>query len=870
MKALSAETIRLLSSSQVITSVVNVVKELLENSLDAGASSVEVKLENYGLDRIEVRDNGSGIKASDAPVMAVRHYTSKISSHEDLEHLETYGFRGEALGSICAVSEVVLTTKTVDEDISTQYTLDLTGKIVSQKPSHLGQGTTVCVLKLFKNLPVRRQFYSNTRKCKDELKKVQDLLMAYAIIKPELRLTYTHNKITIDGYFPKAGSDVAATSSSSSDRTFIFVNNRPVHHKDILKVVKEQYSSQYAKDSAHGHYPTLMMSITVPASSVDVNLTPDKTQVMLQNKEAVLSAVQAMLATLYGPQASVDSAAPDGTDSHVSHTDAEPSLQGSTLDGLGDGLGVEGPLTYNKTAPLDESSQPRTPEPSSEVHREPGGESESSLNRTANTSSSSSSEDWINKSFSEFEQNSSMVKEDGDLSSSVVMDCTPPKSPDGLVQGDEMLEVPADSWSKGWAFRDPVTGGHLEPVKIHVPAEHPGEADADTQKSPGQKKALNAVTEKMSKATAYDLISSCAIRQPMSASAIFQQETRPTILQENPKASLQEVAVAMEEKWKNLKEEDRQKYEERAERDLNRYSLQSRQASERGAGTRESGKQPQGLKRKAPLSNQMILDQLFSSQPPRKKSPVKPSRPLPFSVAALRRRLSLPSYGSGPEALSLVNRLPSHSSWVVTCGGKLSLLNPSRVEEALLLNQLLEDKVLPAVQLETPILLTESVLGGAEYTSVLCNMERGNPDPGGVTCFSDPRLLWNGFQIRLTPESPSTERRLEVAGIADCVPFLGVTDLKEILTAVIKRNATSVRECRPLKVVNYLEGEAVRLTRQLPLSLSRDAMKDVLSRMKQQLGDDCRTCIHGRPFFHHLTEVPETEQDALRIMSSSH
>uniref|UniRef100_A0A2D4L9Y3 Histidine kinase/HSP90-like ATPase domain-containing protein n=1 Tax=Micrurus spixii TaxID=129469 RepID=A0A2D4L9Y3_9SAUR len=105
MKQLSAETVRLLSSSQVIVSVVSVVKELVENSLDANSTSIDVKLENYGFEKIEVRDNGDGIKAVDVPVMAMKHYTSKISSSEDLESLSTYGFRGEALGSICSISQ---------------------------------------------------------------------------------------------------------------------------------------------------------------------------------------------------------------------------------------------------------------------------------------------------------------------------------------------------------------------------------------------------------------------------------------------------------------------------------------------------------------------------------------------------------------------------------------------------------------------------------------------------------------------------------------------------------------------------------------------------------------------------------------------
>ncbi|XP_018425736.1 PREDICTED: PMS1 protein homolog 1 isoform X2 [Nanorana parkeri] len=197
MHHLPSETIRLLSSSQVITAVVSVVKELVENALDANANSIEIKLDNFGFDKIEVQDNGDGIKAADAPVMGIKHYTSKITNHEDLGALETYGFRGEALGSICSVAEVHITTKTAADEISTQYVLDNTGHVKSHKPSHLGLGTTVTVLNLFKNLPVRRQFFSTTKKRKAELKKVQDLLMAYGIIKPELRVVLVHDKVVI-------------------------------------------------------------------------------------------------------------------------------------------------------------------------------------------------------------------------------------------------------------------------------------------------------------------------------------------------------------------------------------------------------------------------------------------------------------------------------------------------------------------------------------------------------------------------------------------------------------------------------------------------------------------------------------------------
>ncbi|XP_026151406.1 PMS1 protein homolog 1 [Mastacembelus armatus] len=906
MKQLPPDTVRLLSSSQVITSVVNVVKELMENSLDAGASSIDVKLENYGLDRIEVRDNGHGIKAVDTPVMAVRHFTSKICSHEDMEHLETYGFRGEALGSICAVAEVAVTTKTEDDDISTQYTLNFTGDILSQKPSHLGQGTTVSVLKLFKNLPVRRQYYSSTKKCKEELKKVQELLMAYAIIKPDLRLTLVHNKVVvwqkakvadhrsallatlgpsavanllpchhhqeqlelfIDGFFPKPGADHSSTSSSTPDKTFIFVNNRPVQHKDIMKLLCHHYIAQYLDDPGRNRYPILMLKITVSPSSLDVNLTPDKTQVLLLNKEAVLAAVDALLVSFYGCQPSSDPPAEKELDPEASpsQTDASRLVDEQNVETK------ESVTNHNhdflKHVLIDCDTAIST----------------SALleHQTSNsTSSSSVAEDWIvNQIPAELESNTLYGDE-------MAQSCTETTETGSTSTSSEIHKENAvsaadastdqllvEDWSRGTALTDPLSHEPLQPVKIHQVLK-PGlsELDEVSNQSSANKKMFNAITEKRAALTAYDLISNRAMRAPLSPAALFEKEARAEILRAKPTASLQDISVAVHERWKNLREEDRKKYEEKAKKHLEHHDQRTKLVSAEGpreTSVSTSRSNMQVHRRKATPSNQQLLDELFAQPQKKTKSPaLKPSLPLPCNVADLRVQLQRLSSQSSiaPRGLRLVNRLASQSAWVILCGQRLMLLNPFRVEEALLFKRLLENNILPAVSLQNPIQLTDGSLGGAEYTEALCNMEKQRPELNGRVLFSDPRLVANGFKITLSPGLTSAERHLEVTAMADCVPFLGVEDLREILTAVLHRKARSVQECRPLKVTNYLQGEAVRLARQLPTNLSRADVEETLLRMERQLGKNKWTCIHERPFLQHLSDIPSTDQEAKALL----
>nr|KAF6274377.1 PMS1-like protein 1, mismatch repair system component [Pipistrellus kuhlii] len=643
MKQLPAATVRLLSSSQVITSVVSVVKELVENSLDAGATSIDVKLENYGFDKIEVRDNGDGIKASDAPVMAVKYYTSKINSHEDLENLTTYGFRGEALGSICCVAEVLITTRTAADNFSTQYVLDGSGHIISQKPSHLGQGTTVTALRLFKNLPVRKQFYSTTKKCKDEIKKVLDLLISYGILKPDLRILFIHNKIFLSGFLPKHDADHSSTSLSTPERSFIFINSRPIHQKDILKLIRRYYNLKCLKESTR-LYPIFFLKIDVPTANVDVNLTPDKSQVLLQNKESVLIALENLLTTCYGSLPSTNSYENNKTD--VSSADMVVSKKAET-DVLFNKAGSSGSNCPN----VDTSSI-------SFQNDEPGENINGCLNHVHvrdhyndHFISENSNIDNTENTFLEIPM--------GNLSSEDTQkECTETgfvgsvkhaQSENGTVAGSgenekeavpvESLEISADSWSRGNALKNSM-GENIEPVKILVPQESSAcQVSEKNNPSPEQKnlsegscsKKSNVVDNKSGQLTAYDLISSRVIKKPMSARALFVQDRRGQFLTENSKTILEEATRQIEELWETLSEEEKLKYEERATKDLERYNRQIKRAIEQEPQTSlQDGRKKmkptsswslaQKHKLKTSLSNQPKLDELFQSQIEKKKS----------------------------------------------------------------------------------------------------------------------------------------------------------------------------------------------------------------------------------------------------------
>ncbi|KAL8740813.1 MAG: hypothetical protein Q9190_006521 [Brigantiaea leucoxantha] len=180
-----------IQSGQVIIDLCSVVKELVENSLDAGATSVEIRFKSNGLESIEVQDNGAGISSENYETIALKHFTSKISSYDDLGSLQTYGFRGEALSSLCALSQFSVTTAQVDEaPRGTRLDFESSGKLKTTSTVASQKGTTVVVENLFFNLPVRRRELE--KNIKREYGKVLGVLQAYACISTQVKFVVSN------------------------------------------------------------------------------------------------------------------------------------------------------------------------------------------------------------------------------------------------------------------------------------------------------------------------------------------------------------------------------------------------------------------------------------------------------------------------------------------------------------------------------------------------------------------------------------------------------------------------------------------------------------------------------------------------------
>jgi DNA mismatch repair protein MutL len=319
VRLLDTNTSNQIAAGEVVEKPASVVKELVENALDAGATSIDVTIFEGGIEYIRVADNGSGMSEANARLAVRRHATSKLRSAEDLQTLQTMGFRGEALPSIASVSEFELLTRTADQELATS--LKINGGTEQECIQTGGpEGTTVIVRNLFYNVPARRKFLHTAT---TEGRYITELLTRLALARPEVRFKLTSNDkevLVTPGvggletaiqalYGKKVASEllpVHFTTDALDVDGFvgkptllkgtrgwesIFVNGRIINNRMVAKAIDHAYQSQIPKSG----FPFVVLNLTVDTHAVDVNVHPQKSEVKFSDESAIYKGVYAAL-----------------------------------------------------------------------------------------------------------------------------------------------------------------------------------------------------------------------------------------------------------------------------------------------------------------------------------------------------------------------------------------------------------------------------------------------------------------------------------------------------------------------------------------------------------------------------------------------
>ncbi|KAH3901337.1 ATP-binding mismatch repair protein SCDLUD_002828 [Saccharomycodes ludwigii] len=344
-----------ITSGQVIIDLTSCVKELLENSIDSGATKIEITFKNYGLESIEVNDNGCGISKDNFQSLCLKHFTSKISCFEDLSNnLSTLGFRGEALSSLCCLTggnlQVLTSCETPPKGNKLLY--DTNGQLIDCKVASRNKGTTITVSHLFSNLPVRRKDFEKNHKRK--FTHCCNMIQDHAIIQDGITITVwnissNHNRknlilssAPINKGIPKNFTNIFGSNAMkglgdcqlileispkksfvqeysfeggtivvngyisqnsfgcgrpTKDRQFLYFNKRPVDYPLIVKIINEVYRS-----FNNVQYPAFILDFEISVSMLDVNVTPDKRTMLLHNESDVLEQLREALVDYFNKQ----------------------------------------------------------------------------------------------------------------------------------------------------------------------------------------------------------------------------------------------------------------------------------------------------------------------------------------------------------------------------------------------------------------------------------------------------------------------------------------------------------------------------------------------------------------------------------------
>ncbi len=296
-----------IAAGEVVQRPASVVKELLENAIDAGADTIKLLVKDAGRTLVQVIDNGKGMSVTDARMSFERHATSKIRKTEDLFHLHTKGFRGEALASIAAVSQVELKTRQKEDEIGTKIAIE-GSKVLSQEPIATPPGTSIAVKNLFYNIPARRNFLKSDTQ---EIRHVIDELQRIALSHPEVTFFMYHNDnevyhlpasnlkkriVNIFGVkineklvpieeqtdIVKISGFIAKPEFAKKKRgeQFFFVNNRFIRSNYFNHAVRMAFEGLVTGEQ----HPGFFLFLEVPSHTIDINIHPTKTEIKFDNE----------------------------------------------------------------------------------------------------------------------------------------------------------------------------------------------------------------------------------------------------------------------------------------------------------------------------------------------------------------------------------------------------------------------------------------------------------------------------------------------------------------------------------------------------------------------------------------------------------
>ncbi len=304
-------TINKIAAGEVVESPKSVVKELIENAIDAGASAITVEIKEGGISYIRVTDNGCGIPKEQVKTAFLRHATNKIANIEDLENILSLGFRGEALASIASVAQVELFTKTLLEENGTHIEIN-GGEIIQFQNTACTEGTSLIIRNLFYNVPARRKFL---KKPSTEASYISELLNQFALGHPDIAFKYINNQTTIlytSGNHDKKtavlyvyGKDTAKKMIEidykkgnysitgllgkpelcRANRSYenLYINGRYIKNKIISSAIEEAYKTRLLV----GKFPIYVLYFALPPALVDVNVHPAKLEVRFQNDDEI-------------------------------------------------------------------------------------------------------------------------------------------------------------------------------------------------------------------------------------------------------------------------------------------------------------------------------------------------------------------------------------------------------------------------------------------------------------------------------------------------------------------------------------------------------------------------------------------------------